>query len=708
MSQRQQLGFYLVILIGLLLNSHSLGAEQGPTLHLHRTAVYTTSGKTAVLAQNIPDYHIVQFDAPITPQNRSELLLTGVEIVEYLPDFAYLVQGSSVQLTAVQQLESLYAIEPFLVADKLSPALFDFDWESELTVMMLDWRGWVLAETAVTSLTQLALLATNPEVRWIEPKPTITTFNGRAREVTNVNGVWQSYGFFGAGQIVAVTDSGLDTGDPNTLSPDFAGRIVAAHPLVEGASWNDEFGHGTHVAGSLLGSGVQSGADPSSRSYEDSHAGVAPEASLVVQAFETTTEGTVVGINPDLYVMYQQVYEDGARIHSNSWGGPTGPDGESLYGGYPFMSQRTDAFIYDNPDMTIFFAAGNSGTDCEDFDGVVDKDSLAAPGTAKNVITVGATEGDRNNEGASSAFWWQINLCFISIPFLFDTVSNDASGMAAFSSRGPADDGRIKPDIVAPGTNILSNRSHVPGASSLWAPHASSDHYTYSGGTSMAAPLTAGMGTLIREWLMTERELDAPTAALIKGVLLNTAVNTAPGQYGDGAYQEIPNSFPNSVAGWGRADLGFLLADDGFAIWFDEHEGVESGETAVYQDGVATPLTVNSSEMPLRINLVWTDPPASLSAAKQLVNDLDLVVTTPNGEVLYANAAAQPDRTNNVEGIILNNPQVGTYQIEVRGHNVPMGSQPFALVVSGDLEVGDGDEPSGTTYHLYLSAVLKD
>jgi uncharacterized repeat protein (TIGR01451 family) len=104
-----------------------------------------------------------------------------------------------------------------------------------------------------------------------------------------------------------------------------------------------------------------------------------------------------------------------------------------------------------------------------------------------------------------------------------------------------------------------------------------------------------------------------------------------------------------------------------------------------YAHTTAHPLQVLDSSQPLRVMLAWTDPPASLSASSQLVNDLDLVVNGPNGAVYYGNNSAPGDRTNNVEGVIINNPPVGQYTVHVRGYNVPIGSQPYALAVGGPI-----------------------
>jgi hypothetical protein len=124
--------------------------------------------------------------------------------------------------------------------------------------------------------------------------------------------------------------------------------------------------------------------------YASSFAGVAPETNLVVQGFEVEADGAIVGIPADYYQLFAQAYGSGARLHSNSWGDITGSDPTNDYGGYPYGAQRTDAFVWDHPDMTIFAAAGNAGVDgdrylflgyivCVDGNGVINPDSLLSP-----------------------------------------------------------------------------------------------------------------------------------------------------------------------------------------------------------------------------------------------------------------------------------------------------------------------------------------
>jgi subtilisin family serine protease len=699
-----------------------------PLLRLHhaifdaRTA--SPSAPAAALSAPAPGpFAIVQFYGPITPADRAALEQTGVTVLEYLPDYAYLVRGAPDQLDAAARLPQVYARAPFTLANKLAPALLRALARGETQLGPVRIVGWpddagelaadlqALALTVPTALNAADLLriAGLESVRWLEPRGSPRLVNDVARALMGVEPAWQNNGVFGAGQIIAVADSGLDTGDPDTLSPDFAGRLAATHVLSATGDLGDNFGHGTHVAGSAAGAGVQSGADPAQHAYAGSFAGVAPEASLVIQAFEALPDGAIVGLDPDYYLLFEQAYADGARLHTNSWGDLTGPitDTEAAFGGYPYGSQRADQFVWENPDLTIFFAAGNSGRDgtgsgiCLDGNGVVDPDSMLAPGTAKNVITVGATESNRVGSGLGSVPWFFLSLCFLADPIALDPLADNANGMAAFSSRGPTDDGRVKPDLVAPGTNIVSNKSHYPGATELWGPHETNPDYVYSGGTSMATPLTAGLGALAREWLA-GRGLTNPSAALVKAVLLNTTTDIAPGQYGTGATQEIPFARPNSVAGWGRADLGFMAAPAPYTIWVDDHTaGLATAEMVEYAHTDLRPLTVVTSTQPLRIMLAWTDPPASLSAAAQLVNDLDLVVTGPDGATYYGNGVVSGDHTNNVEGVIISDPSVGAYTVRVSGYNVPIAAQPYALVVAGPVGA------SAPSYPLYLPVVQR-
>jgi uncharacterized repeat protein (TIGR01451 family) len=709
--------FALFVVASLLTTRLAAGAAAPtsvPQLWLHRSILAETPRSPALaraLAAPSGPFALVQLRGPIMPSDRAALEQAGLALLEYLPDFAYLVRGSPQQIAAAARLPQVANSAPLTLADKFDPALLRtlargdtphgpvrvLGWPNDAGALERDLRAASLSAAGPASADTLLRTAALASVRWIEPLARPRLLNDVARTIMHADSAWQDRGLYGAGQIIGVADSGLDTGNPATLSADFAGRLVATHVLAAGGDLADTNGHGTHVAGSAAGAGVQSGAQPAQHQYGGSFAGVAPEAGLVIQAFETDAQGAIIGLDPDYYKLFDQAYADGARLHTDSWGDTTSAvPGPAQYGGYPSGSRDADRFMWDHPDMAIFFAAGNSGRDgvpdsanfCQGGDGVVDPDSLLAPATAKNVITVGASESQRVSGGFSGSPWFYFDtfsFCFATAPIRDDLPSNNADGMAAFSSRGPTDDGRVKPDLVAPGINIVSSRSHAPSAGTLWGVHATNPNYVYFGGSSMSTPLVAGAGALVRQWLITRGNAN-PSAAAVKATLLDTTHDMGPGQYGASAAREIPAAHPNNVDGWGRADLGFMGAPAPYAIWVDDHtSGLATGQSVTYTSATGRALTVRDSAQPLRVMLAWTDPPGSPSAEKKLVNDLDLIVTGPDNTIYYGNGVAGGDRLNNVEGIVIDHPPAGQYKVEVRGYNVPIGSQPYALAVAGPL-----------------------
>ncbi len=553
---------------------------------------------------------------------------------------------------------------------------------------------------APSELDELSLLN---DIKFIEPEPEWQLWNNRAVDapVCNVKPVWDILGLHGENQLVAIADTGLDNGfsTPAQLHNDF--EDGAGNSRVIGISdWSgdgpqDENGHGTHVAGSVLGNGLGSGSTPEKNLFPSScFSGAAPKASLAFQAIGDSN-GSLVGIPADLNTLFQEMYNAGARIHTNSWGAP-------YQGAYTSSSEDVDEFVWKQSDMTILFAAGNSGYDF-DQNGVIDIFSMGSPATAKNCITVGASENNRPEIATTYSGFGYTNS-----PFNTDSMTNNIAGMSAFSSRGPCWDGRIKPDITAPGTYILSTRSSLAKDASFWANYNAS--YAYMGGTSMATPLTCGMVAIIRQWLG-NNGFSSPSAALIKAVLLNGALEMYPGQYGTGLTKEIPSNSPNDVEGWGLVNLGNSIAGQTTMIIADA-QTINQGETHTYK------VNANSSVEPLKAKLVWSDYPGSPLSNGGLVNNLDLEIIAPGATTLYpanprqphaaqqlANAASYDTGifpTNNGDGLaakfslprypyalsfiqfLLVAPTAGTYYLDINIYGENISGMPGTLLGSGN------------------------
>jgi hypothetical protein len=697
-------------------------------LYLRRGTFDPLAGRPSVAAAMPADPSsrlvLAQFTAPPTDALRQALAVAGVRPLLYIPDNGLVLRLGDAGDVALRKLPGLRWYGAFEPAYKL-PAELDSQLKAPAAGMLplrllvaagADLAGFsrdlavlggqVLGQSAgmngVVLRVQLPAGALGQvirrdEVLWAEPFRAPRVLNDAARDILGVTSARQQLGWLdGSGQIVAVADTGLDVQSSvqGNANPDFsASRIAAAFsPWEVGASnpqcphtsasatWSDRNGHGTHVSGTVLGAGARS---PSGLSF----AGIAPGAKLVVQSM--STGGDVFDCFPDVQALLAQAYGAGARVHNASWGE------DSAFGDYTQFAGDVDSFLWQHKDYLLVFAAGNKGVDnSSPRDGVIDPDSISQPATAKNIVTVGASENNRPPTTLNTCLsGLPRNMCWSSYvasapPISGDFVSDNPNGMAAFSSRGPTTDGRIKPEIVAPGTNIISAASQDPSAFYFY-PYPGSNFYAYDSGTSMAAPMISGMAALVRQWLARTRQVAAPSAALVKALLLNGAANISPGQYGTGPTREIPAAWPNSVEGWGRAALPDALGLNGTQVWFaDSSAGLASaGATISYS------LLVGAGR-PLRLTLAWTDYPGNPQASKALVNDLDLEVQTPEGALVRGNVTAAlggdcrdpqtgADRCDNAESVTIAAPTAGLYTIRVRAAKLPVGlAQPFALVGS--------------------------
>jgi hypothetical protein len=534
---------------------------------------------------------------------------------------------------------------------------------------------------------QVAALSAIHGVRRIREAVVNRTCNNVAAGIMNSNASVGNpgAGLSGEGEIIGICDTGLDTGDGATVHEDFAGRVIAirSYPLPaslnsyvfnpradDGASDLDS-GHGTHVAGSALGSGAVAAQLPGSPLIR----GLAYKSQLVFQAVEQQTQWRspadlrkygrygLWGIPDNLQSLFQFAYDNGARIHTNSWGG-----GDA--GVYGNTSRQVDQFVWNNKDFCVLFAAGNDGSDL-DGNGAINPGSVTAPGTAKNCITVGASENQRPGFTSTYGDWWPRD--YPSLPISKDQMANNPDQVAAFSSRGPTLDNRTKPDVVAPGTFILSTRSTLLAPNNFaWAAYPPSKKYFHMGGTSMATPLVAGAVGLIREFIRKKVRIAKPSAALLKATLI-AGVTRLRGTGPAGAVMD-------NSQGFGRVNLDAVLSPNspGKAVFNDVSTGLTTGRSWEKVFQVAT------GGGTLRIVLVYSDYPGS-----NLVNNLNLLVTSPSGKIYLGNqpAGGTPvfDSKNNVEVVHEPSASPGNWKVRVIASSVPMGPQDFAIVILGNV-----------------------
>ncbi len=295
--------------------------------------------------------------------------------------------------------------------------------------------------------------------------------------------------------------------------------------------------------------------------------------------------------------------------------------------GYTLAAQTVDQQLFDHPTLMHVFSAGNSGTEnCDYGAGAGWGNITGGHKMAKNALAVASV--DANLE------------------------------LSYFSSKGPAHDGRLKPEIAGQGSSVdmpVSNNS-----------------YTNSGGTSYSAPAIAGCMAQLTQAYKTFNSGAQPTAALLKTALLNTAT-------------DIGNPGPDFKFGWGQVDAYRALRLLETDRWTEGQ--AEQNKTSAHT--LALPGGIRQA----KIMIYWTDPPADENAAKALINDLDLTVTAPDGTVylpwkldptpdaaiLNMPAGKGRDSLNNAEQVVINDPAAGNYTVTVNGFEVPFGPQPFLI-----------------------------
>lgn len=736
----------------ILLNSGNI-AVNSETAQAERQAVGAFAGKRL---------HLVRFNGPIQGKWVDSLERAGVEIVNYIPHYAYLVYGDATALQKIQEdsrnaasgiewdgaYRDEYKIQPGVYASEkidgrtgLKTPEFEIqlikdDSTNAETFAVADkfqkasikGRQQVLRYVNfVTGLDEegLKAMSARPDVISIHPHIVPTKFDEKQNFVLrgNFTGAapgpdnWLTYlanrgftqaQFTASNFAVDLSDSGVDTATPANpnqfvlrLNGDPSGVSRFIYSRLEGTANSGSTlqgcdGHG-NINASIIAGMVPNGAPFNAFPHADADGfrygmGVAPFVRV----------GSSVIFDPDFFTspnipnLQSRAYQDGARISSNSWGAATG-------GAYNANGQTYDAMVRDaqsatsvnptagNQEMVILFAAGNQGAGAN---------TVGSPGVAKNVITVGASENPRAFGGADG--------CGST-----DASADHAMDIVGFSSRGPNDDGRVKPDLMLPGSHVSgtaaqsTNASPVTGNGSQLAcfdasgvcggPAPNFDFfplgqqwYTASSGTSHSTPAVAGYAALIRQHFINQ-SLTPPSPAMTKAIMMNSA------EYMTGT--SANDTLPSNNQGMGLADMDryFSIFDDGRVLRDQVAADTfsDTGQQRVYAGNVAT------TSKPFRVTLAWTDA-IGPTTGNAFVNNLDLEVTV--GGVAYkgnvftganSTSGGSADIRNNVESVFVPAGVSGTFVVKVKatniaGDGIPQNAdttdQDFALVISNGSE----------------------
>ncbi|HWH69068.1 MAG TPA: S8 family serine peptidase, partial [Candidatus Sulfotelmatobacter sp.] len=679
----------------LAANPHAEVRDEYNVIELNAAPLDTTKAEVTVLRQTVTAFtgkrlHLVQFAGPVQPAWREALVAAGVQIVAYVPHNAYLVYGQAADLGRVQALAAsaphIQWEGPYQDDYKIHPAARSVDAKGKARRIGTDEFAVQLVADAPVNQATLALLdrlklaplarqhavlqylnlvlrlnaadlklvAAQPDVVSIQPYFPRKKLCERQDQILagNLAGAvpagpgylaWlAAKGFtqaqFGAsGFAVDVTDSGIDGGTtaPNHLGLHVAGDLSNPSRVLynrlegtpnAGSTLAGCDGHGTlnaHIVGGFNDLAGFPHTDAQGFHYG---LGVCPFVPLGSSVIFDPNNFTF----PNYDNLQSRAYQSGARVSNNSWGAST-------LGDYDVDAQNYDALVRDaqpagstfaspgNQEMVIVFAAGNDGPGSQ---------TVGSPGTAKNVISVGAAENVQPMGGQDGSG-------------VGDGQADSAEDIVSFSSRGPCTDGRHKPDLVAPGTHVSGGVAQAANAATtgtaipcfngegvsggIWGAKsfpASQEFYTASSGTSHSTPAVSGGCALLRQYFINEFAAP-PSPAMTKAYLLNSA------RYLTGTSAQ--DTLWSDTQGMGEMDLGMA---------FD-------GTPRLVRDQLATDLftrsgqlrawagTITDTNRPFRVTVAWTDAPGS-TTGKAYNNNLDLTVTV-GGTTYKGNVFSGPN-----------------------------------------------------------------
>ncbi len=573
-------------------------------------------------------FAILQFDQLPTESEKISLKENGIELLEYVPNNAYtvtIIGRPDADLLKRFHARALIELNP---SQKIQPQLqgllsgtadvwisFPLSYSYAEVKRILTEKNFTITDESKKEyrilslyipLSRLEELASLPCIEFVEKAPnpvsilkTGWTQTNRDAIKTSALNLPVSQGGKGLKGLGVVVGIGDDS-DPSP-HPDFTGRIISR-------SWRGWSYHGSHVAGIVAGAGL----------INEVRKGAAPASTIIMQSFE------------ELLTWAPTYVTDNNMVITNNSYGTIGNDC-NLFGTYTMISRTMDQMTINYPHLEHVFAAGNSGpVSCPPI----------APGyrtvlsdyqVSKNVLTVGNT-----------------------------TATGD---IYVASSRGPARDGRIKPEICAIGTSVTSTMFPF-----VW------NYYADNTGTSMACPAIAGGAALLYEKYRNMHSGADPDNVLIKALVVNS---------GD----DYGNPGPDYIYGFGQAN--FWRAEE---MLENDHYVVNTINTGGADQTI--PITIPAGTAALKVMICWNDPAAAAVSYQTLVNDLDLRVEPPTGPAVLpfildttiagfaSPATTGVDHINNLEQVLISNPTVGaTYNVKIKANNITQGgSQKYVVV----------------------------
>lgn len=661
MQLRKRLWFLVMPMV--LVAPTVAGAAPPPSrgvLHLKQgTVEMATTADFPALARQVAGQqrrYVLQLFGPMNAIQRARLEGAGVVIGDYLPESAYIVRLDEVDAPSLADLDFVRTIVAFRREWKLDPelghtppagaarrqlaregkyqvvvTLFDGEEAGDALVARVEEAGGtVLAQTragdqwlfdVTIPQARVGRLADMDAVQFIEQAPEGTLRNDTNEWILQSNMVSQTpvwdAGIHGEGQFGGLIDGTIreahcafndDTPGVNPGDPNHRKIIGWRNPSTLDA-------HGTHTAGTFAG-------DKSPHGSADQHDGIAFAAKI---SFSNVFP--IFSSPSTLYARLQDAHNDGARVHSNSWG-------DDSTTAYTTWSRQIDQFSYDFEESLVAFAITNLS-------------ALKTPENAKNVLAVGASRDTPSQ-------------------------SSHCSGGA-----GPTADGRRKPEIYAPGCGTLSASGTSCSVGSMT-------------GTSMACPAISGAGLLVRQYFtdgfyptgLPENDPLIPSGALIKALLINSAVDMT-GVSGYPSNREgwgrllLDNGlfFPGDVARLRVVDVrnaDGLSTNDERILSF-QVDSVDAPPLRITLAYTEPPASINASDPVINnLDLVVTAPNSKVFFGNRFSGG-------------QSATGGSPDTENNVERVVFQNPDPGIYNVAVRATTVNQGPQGYALVITGDL-----------------------